>query len=121
MRRRVPPSTGAELGFHFGTNSQHWGGPFKLLLLEWASPPIYPCHVPHGLTRYHHSGQSHFITFSTYHRIPHFAAVASRTVVELALERVRRLYQLYVYGYVVMPDHLHLLLSEPVIQTVAVA
>jgi putative transposase len=32
---------------------------------------------------------------------------------EAALERVRRNYGLYVYGYVVMPEHVHLLLSEP--------
>jgi putative transposase len=29
------------------------------------------------------------------------------------LERVRRSYRVYVYGYVVMPEHVHLLLSEP--------
>jgi len=29
------------------------------------------------------------------------------------LERVRRSFRLRVYGYVVMPEHLHLLLSEP--------
>jgi putative transposase len=37
----------------------------------------------------------------------------SRRTFELALERVRRKYQLSVYGYVVMPEHVHLLLSEP--------
>ena len=30
-----------------------------------------------------------------------------------ALERVRKNFALRVYGYVVMPDHVHLLLSEP--------
>jgi len=34
-------------------------------------------------------------------------------IFEEALERVRRRYHLYVYGYVVMPEHVHLLLSEP--------
>jgi putative transposase len=29
------------------------------------------------------------------------------------LERVRCSYRLYVYGYVIMPEHVHLLLSEP--------
>jgi putative transposase len=29
------------------------------------------------------------------------------------LERVRRSFKLHVYGYVVMPEHVHLLLSEP--------
>jgi putative transposase len=32
---------------------------------------------------------------------------------EVALERVRRSFQLCVYGYVVMPEHVHLLISEP--------
>jgi putative transposase len=32
---------------------------------------------------------------------------------ESALERVRHSYKLYIYGYVVMPEHVHLLLSEP--------
>ena len=35
------------------------------------------------------------------------------------MERVRRSYRLYVYGYVVMPEHVHLLLSEPQRDTLA--
>jgi len=50
--------------------------------------------MPWGLTRFQQSGQSHFVTFW------------------LALERVRRRCRLSVYGYVVMPEHVHLLLSE---------
>jgi hypothetical protein len=38
---------------------------------------------------------------------------ASRLIFESALERVRRSFNLQVYGYVVMPEHVHLLLSEP--------
>ncbi|HVC90888.1 MAG TPA: hypothetical protein VND66_09740 [Acidobacteriaceae bacterium] len=34
-------------------------------------------------------------------------------IFELALERVRLRFNLCVYGYVVMPEHVHLLLSEP--------
>ena len=40
---------------------------------------------------------------------------------EAALERVRRNYSLRVYGYVVMPEHVHLLLSEPERATLAAA
>ena len=69
--------------------------------------------MPWGLTRFHHSGQSHFVTFCCYHRHRLFTADASCRIFESALERVRRSYRLYVYGYVVMPDHVHLLLSEP--------
>src|SRR5260370_21724179 len=38
---------------------------------------------------------------------------ASRRIFESALERVRRSFRLQVYGYVVMAEHVHLLLSEP--------
>jgi len=69
--------------------------------------------MPWGLTRFHHSGQSHFVTFCCYYRRQSFATGASRRVFESALERVRCSYRLYVYGYVVMTEHVHLLLSEP--------
>ena len=70
-----------------------------------------------GLTRFHQSGQSHFVTFCCYHRHRLFTADASCRIFESALERVRRSYRLYVYGYVVMPDHVHLLLSEPQLES----
>ena len=76
---------------------------------------------PHalGLTRFHHSGQGHFVTFCCYHRRRLFTTEVSRRIFESALERVRRGYRLYVYGYVVMPEHVHLLLSEPERETLA--
>src|ERR1700720_1174005 len=69
--------------------------------------------MPWGLTRFHHSGQSHFVTFCCYHRRQLFTTDASRRIFESALERVRRSFRLHVYGYVVMPEHVHLLVSEP--------
>src|SRR5438477_8784836 len=75
--------------------------------------------MPWGLTRFHHSGQSHFVTFCCYHRHQLFTTDESRRIFESALERVRRSYRLYVYGYVVMPEHVHLLLSEPPQDTLA--
>jgi len=69
--------------------------------------------MPWGLTRYHHTGQSHFATFSCYHRRPLFTTDANRRVFENGLERVRHSFRLRVYGYVVMPEHIHLLVSEP--------
>ena len=75
--------------------------------------------MPWGLTRFHHSGQSHFVTFCCYHRHRLFTTDVSCRILELALERVRRRYRLYVYGYVVMPEHVHLLLSEPQRDTLA--
>jgi putative transposase len=38
-----------------------------------------------------------------------------------SLERARRWYGFYVVGYVVMPEHVHLLISEPERSNLAVA
>jgi putative transposase len=75
--------------------------------------------MPWGLTRFHHGGQSHFVTFCCYHRRRLFTTDANRRIFESALERVRRSFRLQVYGYVVMPEHVHLLLSEPEKDTLA--
>jgi putative transposase len=53
------------------------------------------------------------VTFCCYRRRPLFTAATSRRIFEVGLERVRRGFGLCVYGYVVMPEHVHLLLSEP--------
>ncbi len=55
----------------------------------------------------------HFVTFSCYRRSAYFASAASRSLFESALERVRLRYEWAVIGYVVMPEHVHLLVSEP--------
>ena len=68
--------------------------------------------MPWGLTRFHQSRQSHFVTFCCYHRRPLLTTDESCRIFESALERVRCSYRLYVYGYVIMPEHVHLLLSE---------
>ena len=75
--------------------------------------------MPWALTRFHHSGQGHFVTFCCYHRRRLFTTDASCRIFESALERVRRSFKLHVYGYVVMPEHVHLLLSEPQRDTLA--
>lgn len=75
--------------------------------------------MPWGLKRYQHTGQSHFVTSCCYHRRPLFTMDASRRVFEYALERVRLSFRMRVYGYVVMPEHIHLLVSEPERHTLA--
>src|ERR1035438_10588563 len=57
--------------------------------------------------------QSHFITFSCYHRLPLLAQMHMEEPFLLALEQTRRRFGTRVFGYVVMPEHIHLLLSEP--------
>jgi putative transposase len=67
-----------------------------------------------GLIRYEHTGSFHFLTFSCYHRFQHLGAAVVCDLFEDALERVRQRYRFVVAGYVVMPEHVHLLIGEPV-------
>jgi putative transposase len=69
--------------------------------------------MPWGLKHFQQSGQLHFLTFSCYRRRPNFATPHSRDCFESSLERVRESYVLCVFGYVVMPEHVHLLVNEP--------
>jgi putative transposase len=77
--------------------------------------------MPRGLRRFHESGQSHFITFSCYRRQPKFVNAAVYDLFPRCLEDMRRRFDLRIYGYVVMPEHVHLLLSEPEDDTLAEA
>jgi putative transposase len=63
--------------------------------------------------RYHQTGEFHFLTFSCYRRRGYFSAATAMDLFEDALERVRLRYQFVVAGYVVMPEHIHLLVNEP--------
>jgi putative transposase len=77
--------------------------------------------MPWGLRRCQQTGDIHFITFSCYRRGPLLADPQARDTVVVTLERVRCRYGFYVTGFVVMPEHVHLLLSEPERGNLAVA
>lgn len=68
--------------------------------------------MPTGLKRHHNSRDLHFITFSCYRRRPYLESASSKRRVELALESTRRRYGMPILGYVVMPEHVHLLVAE---------
>jgi len=69
--------------------------------------------MPKGLVRYQRAGHFHFVTFSCYGRQPHLGSAAARDRFERSLETMRVRYDFVVAGYVVMPEHVHLLVSEP--------
>jgi putative transposase len=69
--------------------------------------------MPLGLKRYQSQGHDHLITISCYHRQPYFSTLEARVRFEHSLEQTRKKYVLRVHAYVVMPEHVHLLLSEP--------
>ena len=68
--------------------------------------------MPTNLVRYQQCGMFHFITFSCYRREPYLNSWAAYRVFEHELESARRRYGFVVAGYVLMPEHVHLLLGE---------
>jgi putative transposase len=69
--------------------------------------------MPTNLHRYYGAGYLHFITTSCYQRRTLLSTPQNRDLFLEVMERVRRRYALVVVGYVVMPEHVHLLFSEP--------
>ena len=77
--------------------------------------------MPTGLERWQDTGQSHFVTFSCHHRERKFVGREVYELFPVCLEEMRCRFGMRVYGYVVMPEHVHLLVSEPERGTLAVA
>ena len=75
--------------------------------------------MPSRLKRYQTEGHDHFITFSCHRRLPYLSDDHARIVFEEALEKLRQRHQFFLFGYVLMPEHVHLLLSEPKLQPLA--
>src|SRR2546425_6120588 len=69
--------------------------------------------MPKGLKRHYGQGDLHFITFCCYHRRRYLETVRARNLLLKVLEEVRSTFQFRLIGYVIMPEHVHLLISEP--------
>ena len=70
--------------------------------------------MPKGLKRRYGQGDLHFLTFSCYRRLPLLRTKRARNLFVHALEKIRKRYRFSLVSYVVMPEHVHLLISEPV-------
>jgi len=68
--------------------------------------------VTKGLKRFYGHGDLHFLTFSCYQRLPFLGTAPARDLFVQTLGKVRERYQFRLVGYVVMPNHVHLLISE---------
>lgn len=69
--------------------------------------------MPPALKRYQLTGDYHFLTFSCHLRPPLLLDEELRAYFLHSLERLRRRHRFMVFGYVLMPEHVHLLVSEP--------
>lgn len=69
--------------------------------------------MPTRLKRYYGNHHLHFLTCSCYHRQRWLGSAKRRDLFLRGLEQVRGRYRFVIVGYVVMPEHIHLLISEP--------
>ncbi len=69
--------------------------------------------MPTGLRRYQQTGNLHFINFNCFRKRPIFDTPEPRDTFCKILDETQEKYHFNLYGYVVMPTHIHLLLSEP--------
>ena len=73
----------------------------------------YSRRVTKGLIRYYGNQDLHFITCSCYRRQPQMKTSRRRDLLLKILEETRRKYRFVVHGYVAMPEHFHVLMTEP--------
>ena len=69
--------------------------------------------MPYDLKRFQRAEALHFVTFSCFHRLPLLEAPEPKQTVEAILEQTRARHHARVYAYVLMPEHIHLLINEP--------
>jgi putative transposase len=67
----------------------------------------------HPLQRLYNRQDLHFITFSCYHRLPLLSSPSNRDSFVETLNATRNKYRFLLLAYVVMPEHIHLVISEP--------
>src|ERR1700738_4284531 len=101
----------AGAAYHFFNSPRPYSGrvPHSRFLRvgSWGPP------MPKGLKRYYGRGHLHFVTFGCYRRLPLLRGVHAKNLFLKELARVRLEYNFALVGYVVMPEHVHLLLGEP--------
>ncbi len=100
--------------------ARHDGGG-KVSRHNWAVRAVTAATLPlrycspmrRNLKRFYGSGDLHFITCSCFRRQPFLGTPTRRDLFLTVLEQVRKRYAFVLVGYVVMPEHIHLLISEP--------
>jgi putative transposase len=110
---------GSVRGYHFSNSRESRETrrvPQVPVFGTWVLGLVFPSgefSMPVGLKRYCGKGDLHFITFSCYRRLPLLKTVRARDIFVKELGKIRDEMGFQLVGYVVMPEHVHLLISEP--------
>ena len=87
-------------------------GPLKIMVVA-ARTARYDGSMPDGLRRFQQAETLHFLTFSCFHRLPYLESASAKDTVLTAMEHLRARHEARIYAYVLMPEHVHLLINEP--------
>jgi putative transposase len=66
------------------------------------------------LRHYDHDGRARFVTFSTYQRLPVLSTPRAGDIVTASIFEISRKNDLRLLAYVVMPEHVHLVVVPPI-------
>jgi putative transposase len=66
--------------------------------------------------KHYDNGEPHFLTFSCYNRLPLLTKDRTREWFAEALDEARRTHGFHLWGWVVMPEHVHLLIWPPAVR-----
>jgi len=69
--------------------------------------------IRHPLRRFYGRHDLHFVTFSCYRRRPYLGTARARNRFVRIPHELRQRHAFALLGYVVMPEHVHLLIGEP--------
>src|SRR5579862_454533 len=86
---------------------------FSTKITDKAFSEPYPRSMPWGLKRFHETSALHFVTWSCCDRRALLSRPERRDLLLKVLEQMRNRYRFAVLGFVVMPEHAHMLMSEP--------
>ena len=75
--------------------------------------------MPSHLKRHQTQGHDHAVNFSCHQNLPYLDNDPARILFEETLEQLRQRHQFFLFGYCIMPNHVHLLLSEPKLHSLA--
>jgi putative transposase len=72
-----------------------------------------PSYGHRKLVEHHDNGEPHFLTFSCFLRLPLLSKERTRQWFVEALEDSRRIHGFHLWAWVIMPEHVHLLIWPP--------
>jgi len=97
----------------FLNSDAHQGGYSVAQISQVPVMSSRPNERPRKTVKHYDNGEPHFLTFSCYRRLPILSKDRSREWFVDALGEARALHGFHLWAWVIMPEHVHLLIWQP--------